>query len=329
MNNIRKVSVAFTGLLALTSAFVATPAFADGECLAWNVSGTWRVHQSNGTDVLLRLQQNDRILSGVGEYSYFDNDSDKEKTISGPIDGQLDQGFRVWVTTYWSNGSVGQYVGEIQADGGMKGYTHERADVNNKASITASGSPQCVTRAAPPPPPPPAKPTVAFARVQTTGPMPAICDAAKSARARNSPAAPGLERQCAAQGGMQSPALTAATESVSDHGVIAALHQPPPAVAPAPLPPFDPAVLDTLAATGADIAQIDPTVAEARNAEAGAFYQLGFDIATAIFGDPALGAQGNTMMGPGSERIRDTLSATGQRGFDASVKFHLARDYRH
>ncbi len=57
------------------------------------------------------------------------------------------------------------------------------------------------------------------------------------------------------------------------------------------------------------------------------FYQLGFDIATGLFGDPALGAQGNTLMGPGSQRIRDTLSAAGQRGFDDSVKFHLARDY--
>jgi hypothetical protein len=40
---------------------------------------------------------------------------------------------------------------------------------------------------------------VAFARVKTTGSMPAICDAAASARSRNSPAAPSLEKQCAAQ----------------------------------------------------------------------------------------------------------------------------------
>ncbi len=68
-------------------------------------------------------------------------------------------------------------------------------------------------------------PTVAFARVKTTGPMPAICDAAASARARNSPAAPGLERQCAAQQGMATSAYSSATETTNDHSAEAALLQ--------------------------------------------------------------------------------------------------------
>jgi hypothetical protein len=55
------------------------------------------------------------------------------------------------------------------------------------------------------------------------------------------------------------------------------------------------------------------------------FYRLGFDIATGIFGNPALGAQGNTAWGPGSQKIRDSLSPAGQRGFNASVKFHLGQ----
>ena len=59
------------------------------------------------------------------------------------------------------------------------------------------------------------------------------------------------------------------------------------------------------------------------------FYKLGFDIASGLFGDPAMGAAGNTLMGPGSEKIRDSLSDAGQRGFDASVAFHQARDYNH
>ena len=53
------------------------------------------------------------------------------------------------------------------------------------------------------------------------------------------------------------------------------------------------------------------------------FYALGFDIATGIFGDPALGAQGNTASGPGSLGIRDTLSIVGQLGFNASMRLHL------
>ena len=91
-----------------------------------------------------------------------------------------------------------------------------------------------------------------------------------------------------------------------------------------------------LAATGAAIAKEDERVAAARNAEPDSsrdrsgpnhvFYRLGFDIATGIFGDPLRGAQGNTLWGPGSQKIRDSLSPAGQRGFNASVKFHLGQD---
>ncbi|HXM34617.1 MAG TPA: hypothetical protein VN920_05485 [Pyrinomonadaceae bacterium] len=82
-----------------------------------------------------------------------------------------------------------------------------------------------------------------------------------------------------------------------------------------------------LAAKGAAIAQVDPIVAAGRAAEADVLYRQGFDIATGIFGDPALGANGNTAVGPGSQGIRNSLSAAGQRGFDASAKLHLSRKY--
>jgi hypothetical protein len=79
------------------------------------------------------------------------------------------------------------------------------------------------------------------------------------------------------------------------------------------------------AETGAQIALADPAVAEARDAETDVFYRLGFDIATGIYGDPALGAQANTAPGP----IRDSLSAAGKSGFDASLKLHLGRNYKY
>jgi len=63
-------------------------------------------------------------------------------------------------------------------------------------------------------------------------------------------------------------------------------------------------------------------------------FWLGFDIATGIFGDPALNALGRKSMGTGSEKIRST-SSDGEhvllptdevgKGFDASVAFHLGR----
>jgi len=83
-----------------------------------------------------------------------------------------------------------------------------------------------------------------------------------------------------------------------------------------------------LAATGAAIARADAAVAQARTADRDVFYWLGFDIASGIFGDPARGAAGNTLMGPGSERIRNALNPAAQRGFNASVALHTSRNYR-
>lgn len=81
------------------------------------------------------------------------------------------------------------------------------------------------------------------------------------------------------------------------------------------------------AATGAAIAAADPETAAARAAQPDVLHRLGFDIATAIFGDPALGAQGNTATGPGSMGIRNALSPSALQGFDDGVAFHLRRTY--
>jgi hypothetical protein len=83
-----------------------------------------------------------------------------------------------------------------------------------------------------------------------------------------------------------------------------------------------------LAATGASIAAADSVVAQARTADGDVFYWLGFDIASGIFGDRALGALGNTATGPGSLGIRDALNPAAQRGFNASVNLHLHRHYQ-
>jgi hypothetical protein len=83
-----------------------------------------------------------------------------------------------------------------------------------------------------------------------------------------------------------------------------------------------------LATRGAAIAGLDAAVAAARSASPSIFYWLGFDIATGIFGDPALGAQGNTLTGPGSLGIRNALSSEAQRGFDNAIQFHLGPPLR-
>jgi hypothetical protein len=191
-----------------------------------------------------------------------------------------------------------------------------------------------------------------------------ICDVAREARARNSPAAPGLEGQClslindlAVRGEAIANQDPLAVELRGwqeegpirrgfDIGMAAAEGQTAPgpgkqsihdSLSPSERRGFNAAVIFSLernryaerAALGAMIARKDSVVAAARNAETDPFYRLGFDIATAIFGDPALGAQGNTQTGPGSLGIRDSLSVAGQRGFDAAMRLHLSRNYKH
>lgn len=217
------------------------------------------------------------------------------------------------------------------------------------------------------------QPGVALGRVAapaTSGPPVPICDAAKSARARNSPAAPGLEAQCRALGGgpkapnpdelaakggamVAADALLSAMRELQPEGAnrrgfdigIAASEgdtawgpgkqQTLDSLAPAEQEGFKVAAsyaLDRnrnaqLAMTGFEIDALDQELTEARAAEADGRYGLGFDIATGIFGDPKLGAKGNTATGAGSLGIRDSLSAAAQRGFNASMKLHLDRRY--
>ena len=81
-----------------------------------------------------------------------------------------------------------------------------------------------------------------------------------------------------------------------------------------------------VASKGAAVIKADPTLAAARalHQPAGIWW-LGFDIGTGIFGDPALGALGNTLSGPGSNKIRASLDADGQKGFDAARDFNLKK----
>lgn len=91
----------------------------------------------------------------------------------------------------------------------------------------------------------------------------------------------------------------------------------------------------SLAAKGSEIAAADAEVATARAVRSSGLFWLGFDVATGIFGNPMMGALGNTSMGPGSEKIRSTTSQAEhvllptndvESGFNASAAFHIARN---
>jgi Lamin Tail Domain len=206
---------------------------------------------------------------------------------------------------------------------------------------------------------PPAK---SLGRVETPfipGPPRPICEVANEARARNSPAAPGLEAQCRAELATHGEEIASRDPLTAelrrrtrneaslrgfDLGMAVAQNDTLPgpgkqrihdALTGVEQSAYDAAVSfllqrnknAELAATGAAIAAQDSVVAKARTADSDVFYALGFDIATGIFGDPSLGARGNTAVGPGSLGIRDGLSSLAQRGFNGSVALHLSRHY--
>lgn len=229
-----------------------------------------------------------------------------------------------------------------------------------------------------PRPAPPANPPVkSLGRVNTgsSAPRPArsLCDSARDALARSSPAAPNLVAQCQAAGGSAtSVARNEDLEAVRLRGeylcsmdsTLAELREratgparrgfeigigiwnqdtaPGPgkqrfhdALTRAEQPGFDLAATYALPrnlhapliAVGAAIAAHDDDVAVARNGEADAFFRLGFDIASGLFGDPAAGSQGSRAMGSGAMGIRNALNDAGRRGFDTATKLHLARNY--
>lgn len=320
--------------LALLSCLLASlfPLGARAQCQQWDATGGWKAIQSNitvegdDTQPVFSLEQTGSELRGSARFhraARGEGDRDHNASVDGTISNAT-----IELTAYWDDGSIGVYTGAINPIGRAEGDAYDRLNPRNRAHWYSERRFNCMV-AAPVP-----KATVHLGRVSPrTAPTPgmSICDAAKSARARNSPAAPSLERRCVAEGGTPAGAAPGATELKNDHSALAALLGPAPATTSAALAPIDPAQRNTLAANGAQIAQIDPSVAEARAVEANAdeTYRQGFDIATGLFGDPALGAEGNTVMGPGSAAIRDSLDASGQRGFNDSVAFHLAREYRH
>jgi hypothetical protein len=145
--------------------------------------------------------------------------------------------------------------------------------------------------------PPPAK---SLGRVKTSSPPRppmSICDAARDARRRNSPAAPNLEAQCEAS-------------------KRAAAASPPP---PTPAAPVTTAELDSLRARGQVLANGDALAKELRNRTTAVDVRRGFDIGMGVWA-------GNTAPGPGKQRIHDALSPLEQPGFDIAAAFSLPRN---
>ncbi len=143
-------------------------------------------------------------------------------------------------------------------------------------------------------------------------PLP-ICEAARRARERNSPAAPGLEAQCAAQPRVKAQGRVkldapsgppAPPRAICDVAAQALARNSPAArglaeqCAAEKNRPID---LNALQARGAEIANADPAAAQLRD-EQGAV-RRGFEIGLGA-------AEWQTAPGPGKDRIRGMLSGS-------------------
>ena len=220
----------------------------------------------------------------------------------------------------------------------------------------------------------PKEPVKSIGRVNTgtapANPNRSLCEAARDARARNSPAAANLETQCRAAGGSPDAPSDAEMETARARGEAMAAddalarnlrNRLPEAAfrgfdiglgiwqgntAPGPgkqryhdaLIKIEQLGFDTAAAyalprnkyaaligVGAAIAGADAEVAAMRAAKDNVYYWLGVDIASALFGDPAAGAQGSKLLGADAMAIRNSLNVQGQSGFNDSMRLHLAR----
>ena len=181
----------------------------------------------------------------------------------------------------------------------------------------------------------------------STSPFP-ICDSARSARARNSPAAPNLEAQCRAQGGDPSPIVKTigrvnvgpvapstgqvsicdrARDSRARNSPVAPQLEaqcraqggdPSPIVAPpAPVTPAPSPLV--LAAKGADIVSADALLSQMRDLEREGPRRDGFFIGVAIAAD-------QTLWGPGKQAMLDSLPDMEKPSADRSAHLVVTRN---
>ena len=204
----RNVYPGFRGLLLLAALLVNTAAQAQSSCQRWDVGDHITLIQSNNTAADLRLKQTPSGFSGDASFGFWTDDDfwlcnigscgKDYHIVRGPVVGTVN-GDMFEATVYWDNNAIGVYTGRIGAQGLIVGNTYDKNDPSTRADWHSNRVLECAA----------AKTGMALGRVHlpagTATPGKSICDYAKSARERNSPAAPSLEKQCAEQGGPPPP----------------------------------------------------------------------------------------------------------------------------
>jgi hypothetical protein len=199
MNIKRRLAVTAFRRLAVTAfmALLSVSAIAQPACLQWGFGkdGWLTLSQSNKVDAGLILKLTGSNFTGSGHFLNITKNSNligpdtfDTDLINGTVVGTI-KGNAFEATIFWSNKSVGIYTGQVGPQGLIIGNTYDKNNPATRADFNSTEPLICLARAK------------NLGREKSTAPPASkptsICDAAKSARARNSPAAPGLEKQCA------------------------------------------------------------------------------------------------------------------------------------
>ncbi len=189
------------------------------------MSGRWVLIQTNNTAVSLNLEPSANGFAGQASFGHWVKDdfflcnigscAGDVVNISGPAVGKIN-GNSFELTVYWSDNAIGVYNGQVGPQGLIVGTTFDKNNPQSTAQWHSNRVAACSANAAPP-----ARSGLALGRVPHIGPASppvSLCDAAKSARARNSPTAPALEKRCAEQSTRSAAAPTVAFARVPTTG---------------------------------------------------------------------------------------------------------------
>lgn len=117
-------------LLVTVILFLSSPV--KGQCpQGWNVSGGWRLKQSNqGVPNSLRLSMDGGgTINGLARYQTGGRDTGVSGSVTGRVSGN-----DVELVIAWSNGLVGVYNGKIDPQGKITGTGYEKNSPSKKVS---------------------------------------------------------------------------------------------------------------------------------------------------------------------------------------------------